>query len=106
LNGKWTCMELTTSMNSNLEKLKGTKARIHNITCTQIKIKQPKLTTKVLHIIDDNSGWTWHWQYLNEFQKLKWLKHKQFNRLKYQEDSIKIIIKKTKQHNQIETYKM
>ena len=41
-------------MKSNLEILKDTKAQIQNITCTQIKIKQPKLTTKVLHRIDDN----------------------------------------------------
>jgi len=49
-------MELTRSMNSNLEKLKFTKAQIHNITYTQIKNRKPKLATKVLHRIDDNFG--------------------------------------------------
>jgi len=49
-------MELTTSMNSNLEKSKGTTTQIQNITCTQIKINQPKLTTKVLHRIYDKFG--------------------------------------------------
>ena len=34
---------------------------VGTITCTQIKNKQPKLKTKVLHRIDDNFGWTWHW---------------------------------------------
>jgi len=68
LSEKWTCMELTTSMNSNLEKLKCIQAQIQNRNCPQIKIKQPKLTTKVLHRIDDIFWCTWYWQYLNGFK--------------------------------------
>ena len=49
------------SINSNLKKLKCIQAQIQNRNWTQIKIKQPKLTTKVLHRIDDNFGYTWHW---------------------------------------------